>query len=265
MSLFQYEDHQRVDENVPVKVFDVLPLFIPGEIDDRALTENFGRLLVRQNSETVAAGDSPSVCVTDPEALKIPSATTQRIGTTSSLSPMMHLLPTPIILSTFYNIDDCNSLTRVGSSNAWIQTDPYRLQLVDRHGCVQDIIKTDLRFYDVTLSLTGELILSDIENKCIKAKPHGQEIKTLFKTRRSTFGIFGSLMIPYGVCCLQNEYIAVTFFQEGRVIIYNKTGNIIQEIDNKLFRGAQRVAQNWSVMIYTSLIKLTNVFLLERS
>ena len=48
---------------------------------------------------------------------------------------------------------------------------------------------------------------------------------------------------PYGLCCLHSGEVAVTFFPDGKVVIYNRCGKIIQELDEKLLRPYQ-VAQN---------------------
>ena len=170
------------------------PVFTLSQIDNKALTEMFGRLTV-----------SPT-----------------------------HLIPTPSVQSQFHTETDTPSVTCIGSGQAWVRTDDRRLQLVDRHGTVQNTIYTDFDFSDMVLSPQGDILLTDINNKCIRAISDDKTCQTLFKLQWT----------PCGLCCLQNGNIAVTFYMEGRVVIYSGSGKVVKELDKKLFRKPDRVAQS---------------------
>ena len=51
-------------------------------------------------------------------------------------------------------------------------------------------------------------------------------------------------LTPNGLCCLQSGDIAVTFKDEGRVIIFSMSGKVIKELDKKLFMCPYMVAQS---------------------
>ena len=94
---------------------------------------------------------------------------------------------------------------------------------MDRHGSVKDTIHTDFGLNDnMVLSPQGDILLTDRNNKCIKAISGGKKkVKTLFKL----------MWQPDGLCCLHNGDIAVTFLGEGRVVIYSASGKVIKELD----------------------------------
>ena len=170
------------------------PVFTPSKIDTKALTEMFGQLTI-----------SPT-----------------------------HLIPKPSVQSQFKTKVRRPSVICVGSGEAWVQTDKLTIQLVDRHGTVKDTIHTDFDFDYMVLSPQGDILLTDQDNKCIKAISRDKTIKTLLKLQ----------LRPWGLCCLHSGHIAVTFYDEGRVLIYSASGKVIKELDKKLFSGPWRVAQS---------------------
>ena len=99
---------------------------------------------------------------------------------------------------------------------------------------MKDTIDTDLDFEDVVLSVQGELLISDTTNTCITSISPDKVVSTLFRTQWK----------PYGLCYLQSGDIGVTFFDEGRVVIYSRSGKVVQDLDTKLFNYPYRVAQN---------------------
>ena len=169
------------------------PVFTPSQIDTKALTEMFGQLTI-----------SPT-----------------------------HLIPRPSVQSQFDTETMFPSVTCVGSGLAWVQTEYKTIQLVDRHGEVMDTIHLEFYLNDMVLSPQGDVLLTDIDNKCIKAISP-VIVKTLFKLQWN----------PRGLCCLHSGNIAVTFEGEGRVVIYSASGKVIKELDKKLFSGPYRVAQS---------------------
>ena len=126
------------------------------------------------------------------------------------------------------------SIAGVGSRQAWVKTDDRRLQLMDRHSAVKATINTDFDFLDVVLSPQGELLLTDADNTCIKSISPNKVVKTLFRTH----------LTPYSLCCLNSENIAVTFYTEGKVVIYSRSGKIVQDLNTELYRHPYRVAKN---------------------
>ena len=151
-------------------------------------------------------------------------------------TPQMQLMSTPLIQSTFDIgfVSENQSIACVGPGLAWVKINFRRLQLMDQHGAVKDTIDTEFDLIDAVISPQGELLLSDYTNNCIKSISPDKVVKTLFSTWWK----------PWGLCCLHSGDIVVTFIIEGRVAIYSMSGNIIQELDKKLFRNPYRVAQN---------------------
>ena len=105
---------------------------------------------------------------------------------------------------------------------------------MDRHGEVKDTIHTDFDFRDMVRTTQGDILLSDIDNKCIKSISADKTVKTLFKLQWT----------PFGLCCLHSGDIAVTFGVEGRVVIYSASGKVIKELDKELFTRPHSVAQS---------------------
>ena len=120
------------------------------------------------------------------------------------------------------------------TSEVWVQTYNSTLKLLDKRGSVKDVIQTDFYFEDVVLSPKGDVLLSDTDNNCIKSTSQDKKVKQLFKT----------LWKPCGLCYLQSGNLAVTFYMEGRVIIYSMSGKKVKEFQKDLFQHPYRVAQN---------------------
>ena len=119
-----------------------------------------------------------------------------------------------------------------------MQQGDSRLQLMEKRGIVKDIIDTEFIFEDVDLSQwvlspQGELLLSDTSNKQIKSISQNK-VRTLFRTQWA----------PWGLCCLHSGDVAVTFFTEGEVIIYNRSGKRKCKLNMSLLKHPYRLAQN---------------------
>ena len=206
------------------------------ECEDRLRSSDMESLLEHEGANDDEKDTLPTISCATPPVL------TPRWINTKALTEMFgqltvpptHLIAKPSVQSQFDTEVWYPSVICVGSGEAWVKTDRKTIKLVDRHGAVKDTIHTDFGFYDMVLSPQGDILLTDWYSKCIKAISGDKTIKTLFKLQWE----------PSGLCCLQNGDIAVTFCDEGRVVIYSASGNVIKELDKKLFRGPIRVTQS---------------------
>ena len=217
--LLQYEtENGEENNNLPPELSQFMPPdFTTGTIDTKSLTVMFGD--VCQNKAV------------SPPPPQIPPISPVDSGFASELK---ELIPKPSISATFDAGHYCPSVVCVSSDRAWIKTGNQQLQLVDSEGISKDTIDTDFRFGGLVLSNKGELLMSDADNKCIRSISPDKEVQTLFYTQ----------FTPWGLCFLQSGDIAVTFFNESRIIIYSKSGDISQELDKKLFKLPYRIAQS---------------------
>ena len=237
-SLLEHQGSHDKREIQPKISHAVPPVFTSNQIDTKSLTEMFGKLTVSKTTQR-AAGHSQLSRSTDAspdtkmvsESVKksIVSETTQETASelTKHLIQLIPVYPFPTAC--------------LESGQAWVQTGRRKLQLMDIHGSAKDTIETDFSFEDVVISQQGDLLLSDSDNNCIKSISRDKTVHTIFKTK---VGRFRSKLKPYGLCCLQSGDIAVTFADEGRVIIYSVSGEVIKEMDKKLFTRPYRVAQS---------------------
>ena len=85
-------------------------------------------------------------------------------------------------------------------------------------------------------------LLPDSDNNSIMSISQDKTVHTLFKTQVGWFK--PQAPTPCGLCCLHSGNIAVTFADDGRVIIYSMSGKVIKELDQKLFKWPYRVAQS---------------------
>ena len=234
------------------------PLFIPSQIDIKTLTEMFGQLTVPKTTQGAKGQcQSKKSSTKDTDKIQIVPETTQSTalrhgrpveastgdtqthGTTAPIKPPTQLIPKPSIQSGFRNKTEFPSVACVGSSLAWVKTADRTIQLVDRHGTVKDTIHTDFIFHDMVLSPQGNILLTDKTNDRIKSiSGDKKKVKTLFKLD----GKFHRK--PDCLCCLHSGETAVTFCNEGCVVIYSRSGKVIIELDKKLFRRPYSVAQN---------------------
>ena len=145
------------------------------------------------------------------------------------------LIPNPSVQSQFDVDHPYPRIACVDGGLAWVKTDNYKLQLVDRTGTVKDTINTGFGFNGITVTADGDILLSDYGNKCIKSLSHQTKIIT------TLLCISGQ---PSGLCCLQNGDIVVTFCEDSKVAVYNPNGEIRWALDNIKFRFPQTVAVN---------------------
>ena len=206
------------------------------ECEDRLRSSDMESLLEHEGAKSDKKDTLPKLsCVTPP--VLTPSqintkALTEMFGQLTV--PPTQLIPKPSTQSEFDTKTINTSVICVGSGEAWVRTDDRTIQLVDKHGEVKDTIHTDFDFGDMVLSPQGDILLTDYDNNCIKAISGDKTIKTLFKAQWT----------PYGLCYLHSGDIAVTFHDEGRVVIYSASGKIIKELDKELFRDPWWVAQS---------------------
>ena len=151
------------------------------------------------------------------------------------------LSPTPTILSQFQTGYAIGSVVCLSSGQTWL-ADTSKLQLMNGHGKVKDTLHTDFDINDIILSPLGHFLLSDVTNSCIKTISQDKKVRTLFKTQIGWFK--PKILTPWGLSALHSGYTAVTFPNEGRVIIYSMSGKVVKELDKKLFSRPVRVAQS---------------------
>ena len=71
-------------------------------------------------------------------------------------------------------------------------------------------------------------------NKSVKSILRDKNITTLFKTG----------WIPSGLCSLHSGNVAVAFSEDGRVVVFSMSGEVIKELDKKLFKFPYWMAHN---------------------
>ena len=136
------------------------------------------------------------------------------------------LVECPPIVSTF----DCDwhlpKIVCVESGLAWVRTGVGKVELVDRQGSAREKVETDFVFEDMDVTNDGKILFTRHDEKCIMVGSPEMRTEILFTTD----------MEPRGICSLNNEEILITFHEEGRVLIYNKNGEITRELDKHLFK-----------------------------
>ena len=136
------------------------------------------------------------------------------------------LVERPPIVSTF----DCDwhlpKMVCVESGLAWVRTGVGKVELVDKQGSAREKVETDFVFEDMDVTNDGKILFTRHDEKCIMVGSPDVSTEILFTTA----------MEPRGICCLNNKEILITFHEEGRVLIYNKNGEITRELDQHLFK-----------------------------
>ena len=259
-SLLEHEGTKASKKDLLPKLSCVIPpVFSPSQIDAKALEEMFGQLTAlstdrptdgdsRFNIDTSHNTQMPS---TTDEAKKS-AETTQSAGpsrpfeespkeikrsshySTARIRPPSCMIPKPSLQAEFHTETSFPSVACVGSGQAWVETESKKIQLVTETGLVKDTIHTDFSFNDVVLSHEGVILLVDTDNRCIKSISADKTLKILCKLKWE----------PSGLCCLYSGEIAVTFCDEGRVVIYSMSGKVIKNLDKKLFSNPYSVAQS---------------------
>ena len=253
-TLLQYEEKQE-KKKVPLPKISSMtpPIFTPSQIDSQTLAEMFGRLTnqvgkqraenqtkpedIQRSAEKGKTAPLQGATGSDRKSEKSIHPSNQKFPQQVAVPtlPQRQLMSTPSVQSSFDTgfMSNNKSIACVGSGQAWVRTGRGRLQLVNKHGAVNDTIDTNFDFNDIVLSPQGEFLLSDTNNRIRSISPD-KVVRTLFTTQWT----------PWGLCCLHSGDIAVSFYNEGRVAIYSRSLKIIQELDKKLFSQPDRVAQN---------------------
>ena len=264
-SLLQYEAEPLRQKDTPPKISRITPhTFAPGQIDIKSLEKMFGKIILPNSNQTVPASDSPSSNATSQDSerfslteatvpqtsqatsaeesdLGICNALSQEIQTSSvaatassTLDLPCQLIRKPFITATIDIRFGKTELVCVTSDQAWVKTNDEELQLFDSNGISLDTINTDFGFHSFALTTKGDIILVNNKTRCVTSISPKKVVRTLFSIPS----------IPGGLCCLQNGNIAVTFFSQGRVLIYTINGQIAHELDSKLFKHPYKVAEN---------------------
>ena len=234
------------------------PIFIPGQVDRKLLTEMFGKLSVpitegdKNHSQlsTVSVKKPILLEVAQPEAagpskpIQASSGDTRRSGSDNTVpdTRLLQLMSEPSVQSELDAGDGDMLIACAGSDQAWVQVGNALLYLMDRHCSVKELVQAHFYFNDIALSSQGDLLLSNIDDNCIILVLRDKMVQTLFKTQVGWFK--PQALTPSGLCWLQSGDIAVSFHKEGRVIIYSISGKVIKELDKKLFTCPRWVAQS---------------------
>ena len=115
-----------------------------------------------------------------------------------------------------------------------MKTANQTIQLMDREGLVKDKINIDFPFGDFVATSDGDLLFADFKNNSIKSISKEKQISPLLTVN----------MTPSSLCCLHNDIIVVAFCRDSKVIVYNRNGEIRENLDHIKFRFPMRVATN---------------------
>ena len=217
------------------------PVFNKGQINITALQNMFGTLspqAIPQKSGDLAK--KPPTGPPNPQPTASSGTGKNTVTSSEADSAGRSLIPNPSVHHQFdvghpYPLVSC-----VEGGLAWVMTgftsNPKRttLQLVDKRGSINNTITVDFIISDMAVAADGGLLLTDIENNCIKSVSKQKKITTLFSTSGS----------PEGLCCLHNGDIVVAFLYDKKVKVYNKNGKITQSFDHIKFKSPHKVAVN---------------------
>ena len=263
-SLLEQEGAKDDKKDITTKITSATSLILSSsQIETKSLMDMFGQLTITQTNPA-AENDGQSCIDTSnntqnssttestkkPSVPKVTQSTVEGHGrlvkathednkvsshdTTTLTKLPIHLIQKPLVQSEISTSTPYPSITCAGSNQAWVQTNYRRIQLVDQNGSVKDIIDINFDFNDMVLSPQGDILLTDNTNKSIKSISGDKTINTLCKLQWT----------PRSLCCLQSGEIVVTFRGEGRVVIFSMSGEVIKELDKRLFRKPHGVAQN---------------------
>ena len=233
-----------------------IPAFAKGENDAYAMQKIFGELsnedkdTLKKSPQSLSSTQLEATSDSRESKTKLDSGETMMpLSPSSTRSSAMKksLDPNPSVQSDFYvNIHlphiacvrqelawvktEEKKLKKVSASPNWTSRSTVKVQLVDRNGTVRDTINTDFDINGMTVTADGELLMTDGRNKCIRSV----SISTLFNTSWK----------PYGLCCLHNKDIVVTFRDDCKVVVYSRNGEIRQKMDHIKFRHPMSVAVN---------------------
>ena len=221
-SILQYDESQDSQPEIPPKLSYLSPpVLTSGQIDTQLLAEMYGNVTLY-----------PPPPVADAKNRIRTESLSVNIGFPLDVERSMMVLPS--IKSKFQVRYEAPTIVCAGSDQAWLKADERVLYLFDSQGNLKDSIHTDFNFRGVCASNNGDILLSDCSNKCIRSVSSDKKVKTLFKTRWE----------PWGVCCLNSGKVAVTFTDQGKVVIYDASGHTSKELDRYFFRLPGKITQN---------------------
>ena len=219
-NLLKYTEIEQNNEEILPTVFNKLPPpFTHGLINTKSLINMFGTL---GSTEPLHVSED----ISDSERCS-DSAT----GKTVQMAPM----PSPVVQSSLTVDYNWPVVVSVESGRAWVRTHARQIQLLDRHGNITNTKYTDFYFNDCALSPQGDILFTVMRTNFIKSVSREKGIsKTLFQAPWE----------PHGLCCRPNGDIVVTFLSKGKVIVYNRSGDILQEVGSNVVKYPYSVAVN---------------------
>ena len=221
------------DQSTPSLETATPPVFQKGQNDIKAVQTMFGQLSALEVSQkSGGAIKTSSEGHLSPQPTVNSDITTSIVSSSSDTKPS--LIQNPSVQSQFDVDTEEPCIACVDHGLAWVQNEE-KLQLMDREGLVKETINSVSEAADMAMTSDGELLLaycSWVEGKCIKSVSKKKKIATLFETDKE----------PCGLCCLQNNEIALTFADDNKVIVYSRNGEIRRTLDCVQFRNPKGIA-----------------------
>ena len=213
------------------------PVFTKGQNDFSAVQTMFGQLsataISQKSGEVTKMSSADHISSQQAVTSDKSKSNASSEAHSSSSCTKRSLILNPSVQSQFDVDTGYPRIACVEQGLAWVQT-WKKLQLMDRDGQVKQTINIDNQMEAMALTSEGDLLLADYWKNCIKCVSKQKIISTLFKTDRS----------PWGVCCLQNDEIAVTFVNYSKVTMYIRSGEIKHTLDHVKCKYPRKIAAN---------------------
>ena len=245
-ALLQFEGTESINKETKPPALEITSalVFIKGQNDYTSMQSMFGQFSTQKSEgvdEKLTAYSLPNPTVTPSEQTKdlhatvTPSEQTKDPLPLSSTDALQKSIVSHPSVQTSISVD--NIFPRIACAEqglAWVNTESMTLQLLDKKGIAEDTISTDFTFNDMAVTSTGDIILADSKNSCIKLVSSKKRISTLFRT----------IGHPTGICCLNSNDIVLTFSDISRVAMYSKNGTARSRFDHIKFNYPLAVSVN---------------------
>ena len=119
------------------------------------------------------------------------------------------------------------------SGQTWMLTDINVVGLLNEGGKTQESICTEFYPSGIATGSDDTLFLTDQFNKCVWSISDDRKQRKMFQTND---------IKPVGICCLLDGNFIISFPYEGRVIHFQKNGEVNREYDKNIFTHPWDVA-----------------------